>query len=146
VTLDVLRRIIAGVFLAGFVAIWVWIAIKLFRFDATPEDPKLVLDTAFTTVSGALSASVGAGTAAVLGIEVQKIKQSGVGLTASVASGAVASRLVAAGVLAYLFVAVLLIVAWLDNGETAPEVVESFAIGALGWMAGAFAAVFAAPG
>jgi hypothetical protein len=146
VTLDVLRRIIAGVFLAGFVAIWVWIAIKLFRFDATTEKPNLVLDTAFTTISGALSASVGAGTAAVLGIEVQKVKQSGAGLTASVANGATASLLIVLAVLAYLAVAVLLIAVWLHEGDAAPEVVESFAIGALGWMGGAFAAVFAAPG
>jgi hypothetical protein len=145
-SLDVLRKIVAGVFLAGFIAIWAWIALKLFRFDATTENPRLELNTAFTTVSGALSASVGAGTAAVLGIEVQKAKRSGAGLTASVASGATASLLVVIGVLSYLAVAVLLIGAWLDEGDAAPEVVESFAIGALGWMGGAFAAVFAAPG
>jgi hypothetical protein len=30
------------------------------------------------------------------------------------------------------------------KGEAAPDVVESFSIGALGWMGGAFVAVFAA--
>ena len=128
-TLEDLRRVIAGVFLFGFVAIWIWIAIKVFRFDATPEQATLELDTAFTTVSGALSAAVGAGTAAVLGIEVQKERRSGGGLTASVASGATASPLIVLGVLSYLAMAVLLIIAWLDEGNAAPEVVESFAIG-----------------
>jgi hypothetical protein len=70
--IDVLRRIIAGAFLAGFVGVWIWIALKLFRFDPSDSEPKLVLSTAFATVSGALSATVGAGTATVLGIEVQR--------------------------------------------------------------------------
>jgi hypothetical protein len=39
-----------------------------------------------------------------------------------------------------------LIVAWLAKGDAAPDVVESFAIGALGWMGGAFVVVFAAEG
>jgi hypothetical protein len=141
---DLLRRVIAGLFLAGFVGIWIWIAIKLFRFDPTDTQPQLLLSTAFATVSGALSGTVGAGTAAVLGIEVQKIKQTGANLRQSVARVAAASPLIVAGVLAYLGVGILLIVAWLVKGEAAPDVVESFSIGALGWMGGAFVAVFAA--
>jgi hypothetical protein len=135
---DFLRRI-------GFVGVWAWIAIKLFRFDPTDETPKLVLSTAFVTVSDALSSSVGAGTAAVLGVEVQKIRSGGEGLHASVAKASTGSPLIIAGALAYLTVGTLLIVAWLVKEAAAPEAIESFAIGALGWMAGAFISIFAAP-
>jgi hypothetical protein len=131
----------------GFVGIWVWIVVKLFTFDATTEEPELVLSTAFTTVSGALSVAVGAGTAAVLGIEVQKkINETGASFAMRVFRGATASRLVIAGVVSYSVVGARVIIAWLDEGDAAPEVVESFAIGALGWMAGAFLSVFAASG
>jgi hypothetical protein len=144
--IDVLRRIIAGAFLAGFVGVWIWIALKLFRFDPSDSEPKLVLSTAFATVSGALSATVGAGTATVLGIEVQRERNKRTSLRQSFAAAATKSPLIIAGVLAYLAVGALWIVAWLAKGDAAPDVVESFAIGALGWMGGAFVAVFAAEG
>ena len=143
-TFDLLRRLVATAFLAGFVGIWVWITIKLYRFDPTDETPQLVLSAAFATVSGALSSTVGAGTAAVLGIEVQKIEQSGKTVRQSVAMGSTSSPLIVAGVCAYMVVGALLIVAWLMNDSVAPDAVQSFAIGALGWMAGAFVSVFAA--
>src|SRR2546428_482997 len=127
-----LRGIVAAVFLAGFVGIWVWIAIKLFQFQPTDQTPRLVLSAAFATISGALSSSVGAGTAAVLGIKVQKLRSAGTPLLQSV--GAAASPLIYAGVLAYLGVGAVLIVAWLVKDDAAPDVVQSFAIGALGWM------------
>lgn len=132
-------------FLAAFVGIWIWIAIKLFRFDASVAVPQLVLSAGFATVSGALSSIVGAGTATVLGIEVQKIKQGGIGIRQSVAQGATASPLIVLGVGAYLFVGALLMVAWLAKGNASPDVVQSFAMGSLGWMGGAFVSVFVAP-
>jgi hypothetical protein len=144
-TFDLLRKIVATAFLAGFVGIWIWIAVKLFQFEPTDETPKLVLSTAFATVSGVLSSTVGAGTAAVLGIEVQKIRQGGATLRRSVGEGATASPLIIAGVCSYIVVGGLLIVAWLMNDTVSPDAVQSFAIGTLGWMAGAFVSVFAAP-
>lgn len=150
VTFDVLRRIVAGVFLAGFVGIWLWIAIKVFRFDPTIETPQLVLSSSFAAVSGALSGTVAAGTAAVLGIEVQKKrgagrKAGGAGTStgAAVAQAAAASPLIIAGVCAYFFVGVLLVIAWLVKGDAAPDAVQSFALGSIGWMGGTFVAVFA---
>ena len=125
-------------------AIWVWIAIKLFAFDPTDLEPQLVLSTAFTTVSGALSAAVGAGTAAALGIKINQEQAKGTALSQAVASGATASPIVIAGILSYLAVGVLLITAWLVKGDASPEIVTSFAIGALAWMGGAFAGVFGA--
>jgi hypothetical protein len=100
-TLDQLRRIIAGMFLSAFVAIWIWIAIELLRFNPTAVHPTLVLSTGFATVSGVLSSTVGAGTAAVLGIQVQKFKNEGRGLQAAVGQATTASPLVVVGVLAY---------------------------------------------
>jgi hypothetical protein len=79
-----------------------------------------------------------------LGIEVQKERRTGRSLSKSFAAAARKSPLIIAGVLAYLAVGALVIVAWLAKGDAAPEVVESFAIGAVGWMGGAFVAVFAA--
>jgi len=38
----------------------------------------------------------------------------------------------------------VLIIAWLAKGDASPEVVQSFALGALAWCAGAFASVFTA--
>ncbi len=142
-TTDRLRRIVASVFLGGFVAIWVTIAVKLFRFGATAADPRLVLDAAFATTSGALSSIVGAGTAAALGIKVQQIKSPNQSLQAShFTQAATESPLIGLGVLAYLFVGVLLIIAWLVKGNASPDAVQSFAIGVIGWMGGAFVAIF----
>jgi hypothetical protein len=142
-TLTVVRRIVAAAFLVGFVGVWAWIAVKLFRFEPTQEMPRLVLSSAFATVSGALSGTVGAGTAAVLGIKVQQLKQGGSSFTQSLAGSANAAPLLIAGVLAYLAAGALMIVAWLTNDAVAPDAVQSFAIGALGWMGGAFVSVFA---
>lgn len=150
VEFDVLRKIVAGVFLAGFVGIWLWITIKVFRFDPTIETPQLVLSSSFAAISGALSGTVAAGTAAVLGIEVQKrrsVKRTGAAATstgAALAEAATASPLIIAGVCAYFLVGLLLIIAWLVKGDAAPDAVQSFAVGSLGWMGGAFVAVFAA--
>jgi hypothetical protein len=150
VEFDVLRKIVAGVFLAGFVGIWLWIAIKVFRFDPTTATPQLVLSSSFAAISGALSGAVAAGTAAVLGIEVQKkrgVKKAGGAATstgAALAEAATASPLIIAGVCAYFLVGLLLIIAWLVKGDAAPDAVQSFAVGSLGWMGGAFVAVFAA--
>jgi hypothetical protein len=149
VKFDVLREIVAGVFLAGFVGIWAWIAIKVFRFEPTTETPQLVLSASFAAVSGALSGTVAAGTAAVLGIEVQrekggqKTRNEAPSTRAAVAAAATASPLIIAGVCAYFFVGVLLIIAWLVKGDAAPDAVQSFALGSIGWMGGAFVAVFA---
>ena len=63
---------------------------------------------------------------------------------AAVAAAATASPLIIAGVCAYFLVGILLIIAWLVKGDAAPDAVQSFAVGSLGWMGGAFVAVFAA--
>lgn len=142
VTIDRLRQILAAVFIALFVIVWVWIAVKTFRFHATASEPKLVLSTAFVSISGALAGSLAAGTAAVLGVKVQQFKAAGVNLRGGV--GTVLSPLIVAGVLAYLVIGLLLIVAWLVKGDASPEIVQSFSLGATAWCAAAFGAVFVA--
>jgi hypothetical protein len=145
-TLDDLRLVSAGTFLALFVGVWVWIAVELLRFHPTPGHPQLDLGAAFTTVSGVVSGAVGATTAAALGINVQQTLKNApggpIGLSQAVKQPTNAP-LVVVGVLSYLLVGLLLVVVWLAKGGAAPEVVQSFSVGALGWLAGAFAAVFA---
>jgi hypothetical protein len=145
-TLDHLRLVSAGAFLALFIVVWVWIALKLLRFSPTPLHPQLELGAAFTSVSGVVSGAVGATTAAALGINVQQNMKNASGGAKSLTEAAKAptnSPLIVVGVLSYLAVGLLLIAVWLAKGNGAPEVVQSFSVGALGWLAGAFAAVFA---
>ena len=141
----------AGAFLALFIVVWVWIALKLLRFSPTPVHPQLELGAAFTSVSGVVSGAVGATTAAALGINVQqnlKNAQGGGGASSltEAAKAPTNSPLIVIGVLSYLGVGLLLIAVWLAKGNGAPEVVQSFSVGALGWLAGSFAAVFAPSG
>jgi hypothetical protein len=95
-----------------------------------------------------VSGAVGATTAAALGINVQQKMKSTSNGEKSLAEATKAptnSPLIVVGVLSYLAVGLLLIAVWLAKGNGAPEVVQSFSVGALGWLAGAFAAVFAPP-
>jgi hypothetical protein len=148
-TLDHLRLLSAGAFLALFIVVWVWIAVKLLRFSPTPIHPQLELGAAFTSISGVVSGAVGATTAAALGINVQqslKDTQNGSTSLTEAAKAPTNSPLIVIGVLSYLAVGLLLIAVWLAKGNGAPEVVQSFSVGALGWLAGSFAAVFAPSG
>jgi len=148
-TLDHLRLLSAGAFLALFIVVWVWIAVKLLRFSPTPIHPQLELGAAFTSISGVVSGAVGATTAAALGINVQqslKNTQNGATSLTEAAKAPTNSPLIVIGVLSYLGVGLLLIAVWLAKGSGAPEVVQSFSVGALGWLAGSFAAVFAPSG
>jgi len=80
-------------------------------------------------------------TAAVLGIEIQRQRGR---LSARVNSAVASSPLLFAGVVAYIVVGGLNLVVWLGNSDAAPDMVGTFALGALGWLAGAFASVFSA--
>jgi len=146
-TLDHLRIVSAGAFLGLFIVVWIWIAVKLLRFSPTPLHPQLELGAAFTSVSGVVSGAVGATTAAALGINVQqtmkKNASDGSKSLTEAAKTPTNSPLIVVGVFSYLAVGLLLVAVWLAKGNGAPEVVQSFSVGALGWLAGAFAAVFA---
>ena len=121
-------------------AVWVWIGFKLLGFDATTEKPKLEFSDAQVTVAGFLASAVGAGTASVLGIEIQKVNTGT--LAAQVGTAATSSGLLILGISLYALVGVFVLLVWFFNSDVSPDMIGAFSLGVLGWLAGAFAAVF----
>ncbi|HEX9967197.1 MAG TPA: hypothetical protein VGB06_04580, partial [Solirubrobacterales bacterium] len=108
--------------------------------------PVVSFSEAQAAIAGFLASVVAAGTAAVLGIEVQKPVE-GVAQPTAVArlrNAVTKSDLLVAGIVVYAVVGVLILLVWFFDSNEAPEMVGTFALGALGWLAGAFSAVFAA--
>jgi hypothetical protein len=124
-----------------FAGIWLYIGWEVWHYEPTPEHPEIAFSDAVVTVAGFMAAAVGAGTASVLGIEIQKA-ESGTTLGTAVNAAATASALLTGGILLYAAVGVFVLVAWLGHSDVAPDMVNAFALGVLGWLAGAFAAVF----
>ena len=144
-TMDTILKAIAAVFLALFAGIWLWVAWKLWRFNPTTEVPTLTFSEAIAGTAGLVSVAVASATAGVLGIEIQKGRGSGrTGITLT--DAVKASTFLKIGVLTYFIVGVVNLVVWLGNSEVAPEMVGAFALGVLGWMGGAFSAVFQSAG
>lgn len=136
---------LAGLVLLLFAVIWIWIGFKLLFFSGSTTTPILSFSDAQVTVAGFLASAVGAGTASVLGIEIQKVKQEDrASLGARVSKAATSSWLLVIGIALYALVGVFVLLVWFFNSEAAPEVISAFSLGVLGWLAGAFAAVFAA--
>ena len=135
--------VVAVVFLAAFVAVWGWIALELWQFEPNGDVARLDLDAKVVEVAGFLAATVGAGTAAFLGIEVQKRGDS-LTLRTWFKEQKWRARFLAAGVLAYVVIGTIVAGFWLTTPEPTPDFVATFAWGVLGWAAGAFSAVFAA--
>lgn len=143
-----LVSVIALVFLVLFVSVWGWIAYDLWQFDPSPSKRTLEVDARVVEVAGFVAATVAAGTAAFLGIEIQK-RPPGVSLANWLKTAhAAKAALLALGVFAYLGIGALLFVLWLTEpeAEATPDFIGAFAWGFLGWAAGAFTAVFAAEG
>lgn len=136
--LPILALLVLGLF------VWVWgsIAIDLLQYEPTGEKPTLELSEGRVVVGGFLASAVGAGTAAVLGIEIKKAMDSNRAFAVSLAQGFANSLLLVAGVLVYAGIGALVLVAYVEHSDAAPDVVEAFALGALGWLGGAFTAVF----
>lgn len=124
-----------------FGVIWGWIGIRLLTFHPSAQTPTLDLSDRMVTVAGFLASAVGAGTASVLGIEIQKV-----GGTASMASqvnaAAKSSWLLVLGILLYALIGVFVLLVWLFTSTEPPDMVGAFSLGVLGWLAGALAAVF----
>ena len=138
-------KIIAATFLLLFAGIWLYVAWELWQFDATDERPVREFSEAFASVAGLVAGAVAGGTAAVLGIEIQKAQGGGGGGGGggnTLANAVKASGLLKAGVLVYFFVGLVNLLVWLGDTAIAPEMVATFALGVLGWMSGAFSAVF----
>ncbi len=136
-------NLLSSLLLLLFVAMWLWIGLKLLFFDPTDQTPILTFTEAQVTVAGFLAATVGAGTASVLGIEIQKAN-SDQSVAARVGEAATSSWLLIVGIALYAAVGVFVLAVWVFNSEVAPDMIGSFSLGILGWLAGAFAAVFRA--
>jgi hypothetical protein len=138
--------ILAGLVILLFAVVWGWIAFKLWDFQPTPEKPTLIFTNAQVTVAGFLASAVGAGTASVLGIEIQKAPASdGQTIAVQVGEAAQGSRLLFAGIVLYAIVGVAVLLVWLSKSSGSPDMVGAFSLGVLGvlgWLGGAFAAVF----
>jgi hypothetical protein len=123
-----------------FAGIWIWIGLALLKFNPTDADPVRMFTDAQTAVAGFLASAVGAGTASILGIEIQKA--SGANLAAQFGEAATSSKVLAAGILTYAAVGVFVLICWMSKSTAASDVIGAFALGVLGWLGGAFAAVF----
>lgn len=136
-------QLLASILLFLFAAIWVWVGIRIWAFHPSPGHDKVTFSAAQVMVAGFLASAVGAGTASVLGIEIQKVPRQE-GETVAVQFGEVAksSLMLTAGILTYALVGVFVLVVWLAKSEVASDMVSAFALGVLGWLGGSFAAVF----
>jgi uncharacterized membrane protein len=138
-------NIIAMTVVLFFAAVWLAISWKLWRFTPTPSQTKLVLSDPVITTAGFLATTVGAGTAAVLGITISKVDGAANGTLSARVNNAVSdSPLLVAGILVYFFTGVVTLAVWLLNPNEAPDLTKTFALGLLGWAGGAFSGVFKA--
>ncbi len=135
---------IALIFILTFAGLWVVVCIRLLKFDPTPETPRLLIDQGFAVVAGFFATTVGAGTAAVLGITVKDVMASGGtgSLGARVNSAVGSSPLLVVGVLVYFVVGTFVLLAFAFKSDEAPELISTFALAAAGWAGGAFSSVF----
>ena len=136
--MDKVVNAVAGVFVALFVVVWLVVCWRLVTFTPEGSTTALGLSDAVITTAGFLATTVGAGTAAVLGIKAQEVRRRRLAGEANAKIG----RLVVVGVLAYLVVGAIVLCVWLANSGEAPDLFKAFALGFLGWAAGAFSAVF----
>jgi hypothetical protein len=70
------------------------------------------------------------------------VAKNGITLAAAVSQAATSSALLVFGILLYASVGVFVLLVWLGHSEQAPDMIGAFSLGALGWLAGAFSAVF----
>ena len=136
-------QILAAIVLGLFAAVWLWVAFQILNFQPSPGNEKVTFTDAQVMVAGFLASAVGAGTASVLGIEIQKVpRQNGGTMAFQVGEAARSSWTLTAGILTYAVVGVVVLVVWLAKSQVASDMVSAFALGVLGWLGGSFAAVF----
>jgi hypothetical protein len=135
-------RVLAVWFLLLFVGVWVAVVVAVIRFQPSASVPALDLSDAVVVTAGFIATAVGAGTAAVLGIAIQKVQADVTKPLLLAASDALKDKMLAFGVLVYAGVGTVVLITWLARPEVSPDLMKTFALGALGWFAGAFAGVF----
>jgi hypothetical protein len=134
---------LAGLVLLLFAGVWLWIGLKVVFFDSTATNPTLSFSDAQVAIAGILASAVGAGTASVLGIEIQKFSGEH-SFSARVGKAATGAALLTVGIGLYAAIGVFVLIVWFFRSDAAPEMVGTFGTGVLGWLVGAFAAVFRA--
>jgi hypothetical protein len=140
-------KLVASTFLALFSGVWIFIGVKLMMFDPTAEQPTVEYTTAIATTAGFLAATVASITAAILGIEVQRAQTTQTEpLVSATRTAFAASTMLWIGALTYLAVGLFVLVVWLIRSDQAADMVETFALGLLGWLAGGFSSLFRAGG
>jgi hypothetical protein len=138
-------QLLAGLVLLLFAIFWMWIGWKTLQFDPSKDVPILQINDKIVTVAGLLASGVGAGTASVLGIEIQKAAVPGTpgrSMAARVNEAVKSSGLLITGLLVYAGVGTFVLLVWAFTSAPSPDMVGAFALGVIGWLAGAFAAVF----
>ena len=141
---------IAMSFVLFFAVVWIIICVQVLTFHPTPKMTSPSLSTPLVVVGGFLATTVGAGTAAVLGVTVGTITlPSGIAplrqpIAAAISSALSEEALLTAGVVIYFLVGILVLATWIDVPKVSPQMIETFALGVLGWAAGSFSGVFKA--
>jgi hypothetical protein len=126
-----------------FAGIWVWVGIRVLQFHPATPGQKVSFTDAQVTVAGFLASAVGAGTASVLGIEVQKVAaEQGQSIALQIGQATKASVMLSIGILTYALVGIFVLLVWLAKSDITSDMVSAFALGVLGWLGGSFAAVF----
>lgn len=136
-------QLLALLVLLLFAGIWVWVGVRILQFHPTSPGQKVTFTNAQVMVAGFLSSAVGAGTASVLGIEVQKVSaEQGQSIAVQVGQATKGSLMLSIGILVYALVGTFVLLVWLAKSDSATDMVSAFALGVLGWLGGSFAAVF----
>jgi hypothetical protein len=129
--------------LAIFAALWGWIAYEVWTFTPSPGHATYEVGDNLVSFASLFGTTVAVGTAAVLGIDIQKLKNKN-RLTIKAGFDGTLSPLIALGVFTYAIVGAVVLIAWLTNQDITPDVVTAFAMTFAGWILGGFAAVFRA--
>jgi hypothetical protein len=117
--------------------------LRVLQFHPTAPGQKVAFTDAQVMVAGFLASAVGAGTASVLGIEIQKVSgQEGQSVVVQIGEATKGSLMLSVGMAVYALVGVFVLLVWLAKSDTATDMVSAFALGVLGWLAGSFATVF----
>lgn len=141
---DNLLAVIAGAYLALFTGVWIWIGVKLLLFDpergAGGEAALMSLGTLQATVAGFLATSVSSLAAGMMGVEFQRAQTTADTRIASRAEAAFAgSKILSACVVNYLIVGGFVLICALARENQAPDMVKTFAISTMGFLAGGLA-------
>jgi dolichol kinase len=143
-----MRRLFQGLalsYLALFAAVWGNVIYQLWVFVPSAGEPTAGISDPMLITAGFLAVSMGAGIAALLGVEVQRARRYHPDASLTRAFAKIeGNAFLVLGVLVYTVVGVALLTIWLLLPEAAPDLVKTFALGVLGWFAGLLAAGFKA--